>query len=220
MNKRIVLPMLLVALLLSVIADAQYGRRPMYRHYRQRPYEDRDRPQLPSFKPSVNVSIGYGFPNVDESYLPDYYNTLRGGTSQWGPVTAAVDYQFNRRMSIGVLVTHGSVSAPYYNRVYSSSFPDFTAKFDNWSFMLDIVKYVPVSAKIIPYTRIAIGVNSWKQSYTDIHGNAVPVEDADLPDLAYQAAIGVKFKMAKNAGFFAEAGYGKYILHGGLSLKF
>jgi hypothetical protein len=214
------MPMLLITLLVSMMADAQYRRGPGRRYYSQRPREQRNRPSLPPFKPSVNISVGYGFPNADKSYLPEYYDTYRGTSSQWGPITAAVDYQFNRRMSIGVLVTHGSVSAPYYNRVYTSPLPDFTAKLDNWSFMLNIVKYVPVSTKIIPYTRIAIGVNSWKQSYTDTHGNNVAVESADLPDLAYQGSIGVKCKLSKNAGFFAEAGYGKYILHGGLSLKF
>jgi hypothetical protein len=42
----------------------------------------------------------------------------------------------------------------------------------------------------------------------------------NLPDLAYQVGLGANFKLSPNAGFFIEAGYGKYILNGGLSLKF
>ncbi len=39
-------------------------------------------------------------------------------------------------------------------------------------------------------------------------------------DLAYQVGIGAKFKLSKNAGIFAEAGYGKYIVQGGVFFKF
>ena len=42
----------------------------------------------------------------------------------------------------------------------------------------------------------------------------------NISDFAYQASIGTRFNMSPNAGFFIEAGYGKYIISGGLKMSF
>ena len=220
MNKKLIFPILVLALLISTLTDAQVIMRKRAGGRIGPKPRQRISQNLPKFKPTVNISIGYGFPNLDKTYLPDYYDAYKGDISQTGPVIGSLDYQFSRRMSIGVIITHGSVSAPYYGYYSSSSLPVFTTKFDNWSFMLNMVRYIPVSYKITPYIRTAIGVNSWKQEYTDAEDNKVLVEHVDLPDLAYQVGLGAKFNLSKNAALFVEAGYGKYILNGGLSLKF
>jgi len=170
------------------------------------------------FEPTVNISIGYGFPNIDKKYLPAYYNTYYGTVSQKGPVTGSLDYQFSRRMSIGVLVTHGTIEAPYFD--YFSSLPVFSTKLNNWGFMLNIVRYFPAGRKIVPYLRTAIGLNKWKQEYADPAGNKISMPEAEMPDFARQVALGAKFNLSKKAGLFIEAGYGKYIMQGGLAVKF
>ncbi|HEY4112324.1 hypothetical protein [Puia sp.] len=172
----------------------------------------------PPFVPTVNVSVGYGFPDLDRNYLPDYYGINRGNSSQSGVITGSVNYQFSRRMSIGVMVAHGVVSAPYYD-YYSSSSPNFTGRLEAWSFMINLVRYFPISATVTPYLRTAIGINTWQQEYTDPTGSKVAVTGADLPDLARQFALGVRLRLSQRAGLFFEAGYGKYILNSGLSIK-
>ena len=206
----------------SALAEAQpgvyigprmgYGPHRLYHH----------RPQqrnLPKFNPTVSVSFGYGFPNLDKDQLPDFYNLYKGtATSQTGPVTGAIDYRFSRAMSIGVLVTHGNVSAPYYNYNDPAS-PAFTGSLENWSVMLNFMRFIQASDKISPYLRTAIGINSWQQSYKDGQGNKINM-DGVPSQLAYQVGLGANFYLSKNAGLFLEAGYGKYILHGGLTFKF
>jgi len=194
--------------------------------YRQQPYTgttykqtSRGQRKLPprKFEPAVNISIGYGFPNIDKKYLPVYYNTYYGAVSQKGPITGSLDYRFGRRMSIGVLATHGTIKAPYYD--YFSSLPVFNAKIDNWSFMLTLVRYFPAGPKITPYLRTAIGFNKWKQEYSDPAGNKISMPEAEMPDFARQVALGAKFNLSKKAALFIEAGYGKYIIQGGLAVK-
>jgi hypothetical protein len=123
-------------------------------------------------------------------------------------------------MSIGVMVAHGAVSAPYYDYYSPSASPDFTGRLEAWSFMITLVRYIPISATVTPYIRTAIGFNSWQQEYTDLNGNKVAVTVPDLPDLARQFALGVRFRLSQWAGLYVEAGYGKYILNSGLSVKF
>ncbi|MEO8766642.1 MAG: hypothetical protein ABI416_20235 [Ginsengibacter sp.] len=205
------------------IAEAQVGiyMRPRIgygRGFRHRPQRPPQR-NLLKFQPSVNISFGYGFPNLDKNQLPDFYNLYKGTTaSQTGPITGAVDYRFARNMSIGVLVTHGNTSVPYYNYNEPAA-PVFTGALENWSVMLNFMRYIQATDKIAPYLRTAIGINSWQQSYTDGQGNKVNM-DGVPSQLAYQLGLGANFYLAKNAGLFLEAGYGKYLLHGGFTLKF
>lgn len=227
MNKKILLPLLFISFIACTAADAQvvvyprvYGGYGYGRMMRPRPgprQQPRTYSQLPKFKPTLNLSLGYGFPNLDNTYLTDYTHAYKDGHSQTGPFTGSLDYRFSRTMSIGVLVTHGTVSAPYYNYGGSGTAPAFTAKLDNWAFMLNLMQYMPVSPHVTPYFRAAIGGNSWQQTYTEPGGNKAPVVPADLPDIAYQLGLGVKLNFTKHAGFFAEAGYGKYVLQGGLT---
>ena len=75
--------------------------------------------------------------------------------------------------------------------------------------MLNIVRFMAInSSKISPYVRTAIGINTGTQNYTDASGNKINLGGTRATDLAYQGAIGVKLALSKNAGIFAEAGYG------------
>ena len=211
-------PFLLAAVLTTTAAESQVivvsppPRRPIAarKHLRE---------NGPVFRPSWNLSVGYGFPNVDRQYLPEYYAISQGNISQSGIVTGALNYQFSRRMSIGIMVAHGSVSAPYYDYYSSVALPDFSARLETWSFMINLVRYIPVSRRVTPYIKTAIGFNSWKQEYKDANGNKAAVTPVDLPDFAHQVALGVKFRLSERAAFFVEGGYGKYIVLGGLSVK-
>ena len=223
MKRKYLFPLSIIALLFSNVAQAQVFISPyigMPRYYGPRPPRRyRPQEQLPHFDPVVELSVGYGFPNLDKTYLPDYYEAYRNNTSQVGPFAGSLNYRFSQRTSIGLLVTHGTVSAPYYAVGSSSALPVFNTKLDNWAFMLNLVNYLPGSKTVSPYTRIAIGINSWQQNYTDSSGNKLSMPPVNLPDLAYQVSLGAKFKLSKSTGFFVEAGYGKYIVEGGLTFK-
>lgn len=226
--KRVVLILLLAVA--SIAAEAQFGGsiiigRPGYGGYGRygRGYRRpvRQQPQYPPFQPSVNVSVGYGFPNLDKQYFASFYNLYKGNaTNQTGPFTGAIDYQFSRFMSIGVMGTYGKVSQPYYAFNNNSSTPDLTGKFENWSLMLNVISYFPTYNKAVsPYLRTAIGFNDWTQTYTDATGGKTNGID-EPTELAYQVSLGAKFNLTPRAGIFLEAGYGKYIASGGLAFKF
>ncbi len=225
-------------LLLGIIdftsAQAQYGGAIIGGGYYRRPYppqrrfqpRQRQRPQprqqekVPQFQPSVNISLGYGYPNLDKNELADFVDSYKGTATQNGPFTGAIDYQFSRYMSIGAMGTYGKVSVPYYDYSNPGAPPSFTGSLENWSVMLNLVNYMPTySRNVMPYFRTAIGINNWKQNYLDPQGNKTAILD-DPTKLAYQVSIGSKFMLSPGAGIFIEAGYGKYIVSGGLSFKF
>ncbi|HYM93044.1 MAG TPA: hypothetical protein VET23_02820 [Chitinophagaceae bacterium] len=119
-------------------------------------------------------------------------------------------------MSVGAVISYGKVSTSYFS--YNTSSLAFTGTLDSWSFMLNFMRYIPANGKITPYLRTAIGVNTWNPNYLYPNGNKF-INANDPTALAYQTGIGVKFNLLKSTGMFIEAGYGKYILSGGLSFK-
>ncbi|HWB26896.1 MAG TPA: hypothetical protein VG738_15540 [Chitinophagaceae bacterium] len=208
--------------LLSVAgAHAQYGGTRIYvQPGYARPYQQPRRiVRGDNFQPTLNFSIGYGFPNLDKNEFAEFSNAYKGTYSQNGPVTGAVDFQFSRYMSAGVMGTYGKVTMPYYDYNSQSTTPAFTGKLENWSIMFNLVNYFPSYNKgFSPYLRTAAGVNNWTQSYTDGDGKKV----ADVPDpnlFSYQVSLGARINLSPNAGIYMEAGYGKYILNGGLTVR-
>ncbi len=222
MKSKYLIPICIFLVLFSSAAYSQVYIYPGVPHYYsprpQRQYQPVRKPQA-HFDPVVELSLGYGFPNLDKSSLPSYDEAYRTSASQMGPLAGSLNYRFSQHTSIGLLVTHGTVNAPYYAFNASATTPLFNAKLDNWAFLLNLVNYLPGNNVVSPYTRIALGVNSWQQNYTDGAGNKLAMQQANLPDFAYQLSLGAKFKLSKNSGFFVEAGYGKYIIEGGLIFK-
>lgn len=201
-----------------VQANAQYSTRVYVSPGYARPYHHPRRPAVNSgFRPSLSISLGYGFPNLDKNYLGAFTNANVGNYSQTGPVSGSIDYQFTPYTSIGIMGTYGKVTAPYYDAFTNTQ--AFTGSVENVSVMLNLVNYFPTyNNSVSPYLRTAIGVNSWSQNYTSSNGNKI----TDVPqpnEFAYQVSLGVKFRLSNNTGLFMEAGYGKYILAGGLSFK-
>lgn len=190
-----------------------YPRPPHYPRQRQQKGQ-----QEPPFKTQVHFSLGYGFPNLDKDQMAQFYGYSQANITQTGPVTGALDVQFSRTSSIGLMVSHGETSANYYQYDNYQQPADITGRLRNWSVMLNLVNYIPASERITPYIRTAIGLNIWDQQYTDYQGNKLNYID-EPPQLAYQVSLGSKFYFTKNSALFIEAGYGKYILHGGLSFR-
>lgn len=173
---------------------------------------------LPNFKPTINISFGYGIPNLDKYELPGFWDYYHTSVVQKGPIYGSIDYQFMRNMSLGITWSYGKVSADYYN--YNNDAFAFTGNLKNTSLMLNIVRYIPSrNEKIEPYFKTAIGLNLWSQDFLDPSGKKVVIAD-DPTELTYQVGIGTILMLSKQAGFFIEAGYGKYIFSGGLTFKF
>jgi hypothetical protein len=221
MNKYIA-PFFVVGLLAFTLpAKAQFVGLYFGPRYPHRYHRGHEGPPPPPFNPTISISVGYGFPNLDKYEMPGVYGLYQGNSTQMmGPLAASIDYRFERSLSIGLLVTHGTIDVPYYD--YATNTKQFTGSLDNWAVMLNLINYLPVNSyneTVLPYMRLAVGVNIWNQSYTDPSGN--PVNIQNIPDdLAYQLSLGAKFKLSDHTAFFAEAGWGKYILEGGLSFKF
>jgi len=212
--------MLLGIVLITCFCEgyAQYGGRYGGPHRERGGGYRRERfREMEAFKPTLDVSVGYGFPNLDSYLLADFYDYYTGHATYSGPVIASIDYHFNRRMAIGIMVNVGKVSMPYYN--YYTGEHEFNGELTNTAVMLNFTRYMGFSQKIMPYTRTAIGINTGESKYTALDGSKF----ADITSgttLAYQAGLGVQFNAGKHGGFFVEAGYGKYIVAAGLTMRF
>lgn len=102
-------------------------------------------------------------------------------------------------------------------------YPEWTLNqlslFVNTAVLLNFTRYMGMSQKIMPYTRTAIGINTGQAKYLNADGTKA-TEDDGSTSLAYQVGLGCQFNVTKHGGFFVEAGYGKYIVSGGLKMSF
>ncbi len=204
----------------GVIIERGYRRppRPYHRYQHQR--------QQQAFHPTVNLSIGYGYPNLDKNFFPDQFNgnvnVFRGNSfTQTGPLTGALDFQFSRFNSIGIMGTYGKTSVQYFDYSTNTNDPLFTGKIKSWSALFNIMSYIPTYEKTVsPYIRTAIGISSRDEDYAYPDGSKAAEGGKDITDLAYQVSLGARFNFSPNAGFFIEAGYGRYIVNGGLTFRF
>jgi len=116
------------------------------------------------------------------------------------------------------MATYGRLNTSYYN--YRNPYnPDFYGKMDSYAIMFNMMNYFPAGKAVSPYLRTAAGVNIWNEEYRDPSGNKLPTNYYPT-SFAYQVSLGAKFNLSPNVGLFLEAGYGKYIAQGGLSLTF
>src|SRR4051812_49124153 len=104
MKKSLLILITLLAVF-SIAGEAQhyyYGRPRMRMRVQRRPPPPpaQNYPKRPPFEPTLNFSIGYGFPNLDKDQLAGFIDAYKGTVTQKGPITGAVDYQFSRNMSI------------------------------------------------------------------------------------------------------------------------
>ena len=172
----------------------------------------------PKFTPIYHFSLGYGFSNLDKSQLINFSNLGLGNSTQSGPIIGAFDCQYSRNAAIGLLISHEKVNGSYYDLNYIPSPLMATGSLDNWSIMLNMMNYMPAGENISPFIRTAIGMNFWSQQYIDANANLIPVY-SDPSQLAYQLSLGANIHLSKNTGILVEAGYGKYILHVGLTYQ-
>lgn len=225
--------LLITLFLLSASADFAYsqvsigvgvGPRMGYGGYGpayQRPYQRRrlqKSQNQPKFEPIIRFSLGYGYPNLDKSQMASFYGYSLSNIKQTGPITGSLDFQYSHYSSFGVMVTHGQVSGSYFAYSNPTGPAAMSGSLDNWSVMVNMMNYMPGSEKVAPYLRTAVGINIWTLNYADTIRNKMN-GISDPNQLAYQVSLGANIHLSKNTGLFMEAGYGKYIVQGGLSFR-
>ena len=207
-----------------------YGGRYYNRPYPQRHKNNNDnnnnqkKEEAPKFIPTVDISVGFGYPNVDKYLLPDLsaQGYVKGNYQKTGTYTAAIDYQFNRFTSLGLLGSYGTSSVPYFTtNAGPADQPVYNGTLTGWSVMANLKTYfAPVDlVKLNGYFRFAGGINVWDQKITDANGLKLN-NISDPSEFAYQVSLGADFNLSPRAAFYVEAGYGKYILGGGLKFRF
>ena len=209
------------------------GGRYYNRPYPQRHYttnnnnSNKEKKEESKFVSTVNIAVGFGYPNLDKYQLPDMTNIgvgyNKGNYQKTGTYFANLDYQFSRFTSIGLMGSYGTTSVPYYAiGAAPTDAPIYNGSLTSWSIMANMINYFePVDqAKVNGYLRFAAGVNVWDQKITNANTGVNRNDISDPSEFAYQISLGADFNLSPRAALFVEAGYGKYILAGGLKFKF
>jgi hypothetical protein len=171
---------------------------------------------FPFKKKDQFFSIQYGFPNTIKNSLESVFGFNQTNKKSFGPVGIAYEYHINELMSIGASLSYGSYSADYKD-VFGANVA-FKGTLRNTAILLQSTRYLESDKKTLLYGKGSIGINLWSGEYRRPDGSDFKNFNAPSP-VGYNAVVGIKYGFSKNSFGYLEAGYGKYIVAAGLSLK-
>lgn len=171
---------------------------------------------FPFKKKDQFFSLQYGFPNTIKNSLESVFGFSQTNKKSFGPVSIAYEYHVNELMSIGASISYGSYSADYQDNFGANL--AFRGTLRNTAILLQTTRYMETDKKASLYAKGSIGLNLWSGEYKKPDGTDFKNFNAPTP-LGYNAMVGVKYSFSKKAFGYLEAGYGKYIVAAGLSVK-
>lgn len=171
---------------------------------------------FPFEKGSQLFSVQYGFPNTIKRSLESFIGFEQTNKKSVGPVSINYEYHLNPQLSVGVNVSYASYSADYKDILGLSAV--FTGKIRNTALMLQTIKYFESEGDILIYTKGNIGLNLWSGEYIAANGSEFKNFNAPTP-VAYNAVVGLKYGFGPSTFGYIEAGYGKYVVAIGISVK-
>lgn len=171
---------------------------------------------FPFKKKDQFFSIQYGFPNTIKNSLETIFGFNQTNKKSFGPVSIAYEYHVNELMSIGASLSYGTYSADYKD-VFGANVA-FKGTLRNTAILLQSTRYLESDNKALFYGKGSIGINLWSGEYRRTDGTDFKNFNAPSP-VGYNAVVGVKYGFSKSSFGYLEAGYGKYIVAAGLSLK-
>lgn len=162
------------------------------------------------------ISIQYGFPNTIKNSLESFPGFTQLNKKSIGPVAISYDYFVQKLFSIGACVSYANYNADYKDIAGFNL--AFTGKLSNISLTVQTVKYLETEGKVLPYAKGNVGLNIWNGSYQSANGQEYKKFTAPTP-VSYNAVVGIRYGFGEKASGYLEAGYGKYIVAAGISLK-
>ncbi len=171
---------------------------------------------FPFEKGSQLFSVQYGFPNTIKKSLESFFGFEQTNKKSIGPVSINYEYHLRPQLSVGVNISYASYSADYKDILGLAT--AFTGKIRNTALMLQTIKYFETEGDILIYTKGNIGLNLWSGEYIASNGSVFKNFNAPTP-VAYNAVVGLKYGFGPSTFGYIEAGYGKYIVAIGLSVK-
>lgn len=173
------------------------------------------------YQGSSTFTIGYGFPNIGKSILKigNSAGVTDSKITGVGPLHAKYEYAVSDKVGVGVSVGYVSFADEY---TQNSGGPTYKYKdaITSLGILARFNYHFGGNDKVDPYVGIGAGYNNWSLKTTtndpDGTGNSITIPIK----VGFEGGVGVRYYFTPNIGAYAELGYGKSILQGGLAFKF
>ncbi len=173
----------------------------------------------------ITFMAGYGFPNLIGSVFNAYESQLGYTSSSLGPFYLKGEYAINKRLGAGINIAWANSQASYLIKDFTpdSILSDFNAKVNRstYSILVRMNYHFGRSSRVDPYAGFGIGYRNAKWTFSDDDPNlSLSQSIPNLIPLGFELTAGVRYYFTNLIGLYAEAGFSKAPVQGGVILKF
>jgi opacity protein-like surface antigen len=174
------------------------------------------------YQGSSTVTIGYGFPNIGKSILKigNSAGVTDSKITGVGPIHVKYEYAVSDKVGVGVSLGYVSFADEYTQDNGGAAPYKYKDAITSFGILARFNYHFGGNEKVDPYVGLGAGYNNWTAKTTtndpDGIGNTftIPIK------IGFEGGVGVRYYFTPNIGAYAELGYGKSILQGGLAFKF
>ncbi|HYV95460.1 MAG TPA: outer membrane beta-barrel protein [Chitinophagales bacterium] len=174
---------------------------------------------------NVVIAAGYGWPNLIGTVFKIYETEAGFKASSAGPVYIKGEYCIADHLGLGINFAWSSSKATYISEGLDSNFNsvdyDYEIKRSTYSILARINYHFGDFEKFDPYVGGGLGYRNANWTFSDNDPSSSGTSDI-IPNLfpfGFELTIGGRYYFSDNFGVYAELGFAKSPIQGGLVLK-
>lgn len=170
------------------------------------------------------ISVGYGVGNFSRTFVTAAAKGTGVETSFLGPLFAKYEYAVAENVGFGVVFAYMGAKASSTNTYVDDNGDEqtytLTTDFSTWSALARVNYHFSDDDNFDPYIGLGMGYRNGGVRYTYSDPNADKI--GDIPTIipfGMEMTLGARYMVASNIGFYAEVGFAKAVVQGGLVFK-
>lgn len=190
----------------------------------------------------INVTMGYGFPNMYKSIYKAIFTNNGVANSDYtydvkgiGPAFLKVEYGLSKLIGLGAVIGYSDVSVietetyqsyNYVTSTYNTYHDKYIYKYTSLSVGARLNFHFATGTKLDPYAGIGAGYSrkEHKMSFSTDNpnqGTPTPITFNGYFPVYFGITAGLRYYFTPNIGLYGEVGFDKWsVIQGGLAVKF
>lgn len=162
------------------------------------------------------ISAGYGAPNLNKTLFKIYEDENDYALKGYGPIHLKYEHAVSDRIGLGLSINHVASSISYKN-LYNY---DYKLNFSSTKFNARVNVHFFSSETFDAFWGVGVGYGTSTSKWTTNDPDDSNVSFSNPIPIGLESTLGARYFFSENIGLYAEIGFAKSIVQGGLSFKF
>ena len=162
------------------------------------------------------ISAGYGAPNLNKALFKIYEDENDYALKGYGPIHLKYEHAVSDRIGLGLSINHVASSISYkdfYNY-------DYKLNYSSTKINARVNVHFFSSDAFDAFWGVGVGYGTSTSKWTTNDPDDSNVSFSNPIPIGLESTLGARYFFSENIGLYAEIGFAKSIVQGGLSFKF